>query len=282
MNPWTGRPPKTRCRAHRSRRPTRACCSDGRPRPARGATAIRSAIATSPASARSAPRAAGSCPATASRTRPGASSRPRVTMPCWSCTRSPATATCAARPDRVIRPRAGGTRSSAPAPRSTPTAGSSSRRTCSAAARVRPDPSSIAPDGYEWASRFPYLTIRDQVAAQVRLADALGIDVWAAVIGGSMGGMHALEWAVGLPDRVERVGILSAPPVEHRRPDRAQLGAARGHPHRSALPGRRVLRRRRRRRPAPRTGARSPHGAAELPIADRAEPAVPALVAVRA
>ena len=74
-------------------------------------------------------------------------------------------------------------------------------------------PSSIAPDGYEWASRFPYLTIRDQVAAQVRLADALGIDVWAGVIGGSMGGMHALEWAVGLPERVQRVGILSAPPV---------------------------------------------------------------------
>lgn len=74
-------------------------------------------------------------------------------------------------------------------------------------------PASIAPDGYEWASRFPYLTIRDQVAAQVRLADALGIDRWAAVIGGSMGGMHALEWAVGEPDRVERVAVLSAPPA---------------------------------------------------------------------
>jgi len=74
-------------------------------------------------------------------------------------------------------------------------------------------PASIAPDGYEWASRFPYLTIRDQVAAQVRLADALGIDTWAAVAGGSMGGMHALEWAVGQPDRVARVGILSAPPA---------------------------------------------------------------------
>jgi homoserine O-acetyltransferase len=74
-------------------------------------------------------------------------------------------------------------------------------------------PASIAPDGYEWASRFPYLTIRDQVAAQARLADALGIDTWAAVVGGSMGGMHALEWAIGRPDRVARVGILSAPPV---------------------------------------------------------------------
>lgn len=74
-------------------------------------------------------------------------------------------------------------------------------------------PASIAPDGYEWASRFPYLTIRDQVAAQVRLADALGIDRWAAVIGGSMGGMHALEWGVGLPDRVARLAVLSAPPA---------------------------------------------------------------------
>lgn len=74
-------------------------------------------------------------------------------------------------------------------------------------------PASIAPDGYEWASRFPYLTVRDQVAAQVRLADALGIDRWAGVIGGSMGGMHALEWAVGHPERVARAAVLSAPPA---------------------------------------------------------------------
>lgn len=74
-------------------------------------------------------------------------------------------------------------------------------------------PASVAPDGYEWASRFPYLTIRDQVEAQVRLADALGIERWAAVIGGSMGGMHALEWAVSHPERVERAAILAAPPI---------------------------------------------------------------------
>lgn len=74
-------------------------------------------------------------------------------------------------------------------------------------------PASIAPDGYEWAARFPHLTIRDQVRAQVQLADALGIDVWHAVVGGSMGGMHALEWAVGHPDRVARAAVLSAPPV---------------------------------------------------------------------
>lgn len=74
-------------------------------------------------------------------------------------------------------------------------------------------PASIAPDGREWASRFPYLTIRDQVSAQIRLADELGIDRWAAVIGGSMGGMHALEWAVMQPERVERLAVLSSPPV---------------------------------------------------------------------
>ncbi len=74
-------------------------------------------------------------------------------------------------------------------------------------------PSSIAADGYEWAGRFPHLTIRDQVQAQARLADALGIQVWAGVIGGSMGGMHALEWAVGHHDRVERLAVLAAPAV---------------------------------------------------------------------
>ncbi len=74
-------------------------------------------------------------------------------------------------------------------------------------------PASIAPDGYEWASRFPYLTIRDQVEAEVRLADALGIERWAGVVGGSMGGMHALEWAVAHPERVERLGVLAAPPL---------------------------------------------------------------------
>jgi homoserine O-acetyltransferase len=76
-------------------------------------------------------------------------------------------------------------------------------------------PSSPAPDGTEWGSRFPFLTIRDQVAAQAAFADEIGIDRWAAVIGGSMGGMHAIEWAVGYPERVERVGILAAPALSN-------------------------------------------------------------------
>jgi homoserine O-acetyltransferase len=70
-------------------------------------------------------------------------------------------------------------------------------------------PASLAPDGVEWGSRFPHLTIRDQVEAQVRFADALGIDRFQAVVGGSMGGMHALEWAVSHPARVARLAALS-------------------------------------------------------------------------
>jgi len=66
-------------------------------------------------------------------------------------------------------------------------------------------PSAAAPDGGPWGSRFPHLTVRDQVAAEVALADALGIGTWAAVIGGSMGGMRALELAVTHPERVARL-----------------------------------------------------------------------------
>ncbi len=70
-------------------------------------------------------------------------------------------------------------------------------------------PSSIAPDGRPYGSRFPAITIRDQVAVERRLAEALGIETWAAVIGGSMGGMRALEWAVSYPSRLERAVFLA-------------------------------------------------------------------------
>ncbi|WP_409490391.1 homoserine O-acetyltransferase [Amycolatopsis sp. cmx-11-12] len=69
-------------------------------------------------------------------------------------------------------------------------------------------PSSPHPGGSPWGSRFPAVTVRDQVAAEVTLADALGIDRWAAVLGGSMGGMRALEWAVSEPDRVAALLVL--------------------------------------------------------------------------
>lgn len=72
-------------------------------------------------------------------------------------------------------------------------------------------PASHAPNGLEWGAQFPFVTIRDQVAAQLALTDLLGIERWAAVIGGSMGGMHSLEWAVSYPDRLQRVAVLAAP-----------------------------------------------------------------------
>lgn len=70
-------------------------------------------------------------------------------------------------------------------------------------------PSSPAPDGRAWGSRFPALTVRDQVNAELQLADALGIDSWAMVLGGSMGGMRALEWAVMAPERVRVVAPIA-------------------------------------------------------------------------
>ena len=73
-------------------------------------------------------------------------------------------------------------------------------------------PASLASDGREWGARFPYITIRDQVAAQAAFADRIGVARWAAVIGGSMGGMHALEWAIAHPDRMARLAVLAAPP----------------------------------------------------------------------
>ncbi|MGV9747634.1 homoserine O-acetyltransferase MetX [Rhodococcus zopfii] len=70
-------------------------------------------------------------------------------------------------------------------------------------------PSSTAPDGKPWGSRFPQITIRDQVAAEAALLDALGIETLAAVTGGSMGGMRTLEWIVTHPDRVRASLILA-------------------------------------------------------------------------
>ncbi len=70
-------------------------------------------------------------------------------------------------------------------------------------------PSSIAPDGKPWGSRFPLVSIRDQVEADVAALAALGITEVAAVLGGSMGGARALEWMVAHPDRVG-AGLLLA------------------------------------------------------------------------
>ena len=72
-------------------------------------------------------------------------------------------------------------------------------------------PASPASDGAAFGSRFPYLDIRDQARAQHLFADRLSIERFAVVIGGSMGGMHALEFALHQPQRVGSLAVLAAP-----------------------------------------------------------------------
>ncbi|WP_085677933.1 MULTISPECIES: homoserine O-acetyltransferase [unclassified Pseudomonas] len=74
-------------------------------------------------------------------------------------------------------------------------------------------PSSINPaTGKPYGAEFPVLTVEDWVHSQARLADRLGIAQWAAIVGGSLGGMQALQWTMTYPDRVRHcVDIASAP-----------------------------------------------------------------------
>lgn len=71
-------------------------------------------------------------------------------------------------------------------------------------------PTSLAPDGRPWGGRFPAVTVRDQVRVQMRLADHLGIRGIRCVLGGSMGGLQALEWALLDAARVRTVASLAA------------------------------------------------------------------------
>ncbi|MBS0481791.1 MAG: homoserine O-acetyltransferase [Proteobacteria bacterium] len=75
-------------------------------------------------------------------------------------------------------------------------------------------PASIAADGRPWAMRFPVITIRDMVRAQVALLDAFGIDQVHAVVGGSMGGMQALSFAANWPERT-RAALVIASTARH-------------------------------------------------------------------
>ncbi|PTU74312.1 homoserine O-succinyltransferase MetX [Pseudomonas mangrovi] len=74
-------------------------------------------------------------------------------------------------------------------------------------------PASINPaTGKPFGADFPVVTVEDWVNSQARLADALGIQRWAAVVGGSLGGMQALQWSISYPERVAHcVAIASAP-----------------------------------------------------------------------
>jgi homoserine O-acetyltransferase len=74
-------------------------------------------------------------------------------------------------------------------------------------------PSSLAPDGRRWGSRFPSVTIRDMVAAEYAFTEALGIARYVLAVGPSMGGMRALEWAITHPDRVNAICSIGSSAV---------------------------------------------------------------------
>ena len=74
-------------------------------------------------------------------------------------------------------------------------------------------PISINPEtGKCYGADFPMVTVEDWVAAHARLADHLKIDTWAAVMGGSLGGMQALEWSLQFPDRIRHAIVIASAP----------------------------------------------------------------------
>ncbi len=77
-------------------------------------------------------------------------------------------------------------------------------------------PTSLNPrTGLPYRLSFPLPTIRDMVAAQARLIDHLGVERLACVVGGSMGGMQALQWAIDFPDRVDSIIALATTPRQN-------------------------------------------------------------------
>ena len=95
-------------------------------------------------------------------------------------------------------------------------------------------PASPDPEGEPWGSRFPFVTIRDSVHLEARLADQLGISKFHTVIGGSMGGARALEWAATYPERVGGVAVFAcgaAATAEQIAFGQAQIKAIENDPH---------------------------------------------------
>jgi homoserine O-acetyltransferase len=74
-------------------------------------------------------------------------------------------------------------------------------------------PTTVNPDsGRPWGADFPLVTVEDWVDSQARLAERLGIGQWAAVMGGSLGGMQALSWAIRYPERIRHALVIAAAP----------------------------------------------------------------------
>jgi homoserine O-acetyltransferase len=90
-------------------------------------------------------------------------------------------------------------------------------------------PGSVDPDtGLVYGPDFPLVSIRDNVRAQAQLLDSLGIQRLRLVLGGSIGGMQALEWAMHYPARVERAAIIAVAPL-------SAMGLALNHLQRQAI-----------------------------------------------
>ena len=76
-------------------------------------------------------------------------------------------------------------------------------------------PISINPDSSDsqvYGPDFPLITIKDWVKTQAMLSDRLGIECWHAIVGGSMGGMQALQWSVDYPERLKRCVVIASTP----------------------------------------------------------------------
>ncbi|MEW6613821.1 MAG: homoserine O-acetyltransferase, partial [Pseudomonadota bacterium] len=74
-------------------------------------------------------------------------------------------------------------------------------------------PASTNPEtGKPYGLDFPMVTVKDWVQTQARLADVLGIAQWAAVVGGSLGGMQVLQWAIDFPERLRHAVVIAATP----------------------------------------------------------------------
>lgn len=90
-------------------------------------------------------------------------------------------------------------------------------------------PTSINPaTGRAYAGDFPVVGIHDMVRAQARLVDHLGVDRLHAVVGGSIGGMQAVSWAVQYPERLDRLVVVGAAPL-------SAMGLALSHLQRQAI-----------------------------------------------
>ena len=75
-------------------------------------------------------------------------------------------------------------------------------------------PNTVNPkNGKLYGADFPVVTVEDWVVAQARLADHLGVKSWAAVVGGSLGGMQALQWTLSYPDRLQHAVVIASAPT---------------------------------------------------------------------